>query len=255
MSVIYNQNTNSFVKELNRIQRKKHSNGTRLYNGDTSKFEPIEENREHFINTLMPMVMKLAKFHASKYNNKIEYEDCISAGLYGATIATDVYIKRSKEKVQDAKLSTFAHFYITKYIKEYCRNNMTILSSGPTKVREATECFLYEGNDTSTDSENGTLEFFETSGEVNLMHEDTENKEKTIHDLVSSIVKTLSSQQRQVIELSFGIGGEQPLNERKIAKTLKLHTNEVKTIITDTLNMLKTTFNSTTIQHMIYTEL
>lgn len=241
MAIVYTDSTNKFVKELNHIQKTKTSQGTRLYTGDTSKFEPVEQNRDHLINTLIPMVMQLAKSQASKYNHKIEYEDCISAGLYGATVATDIYIQRSKEKVQDAKLSTFAHFYITKHIKEYCRNNMTILSSGPTKVREATECFVYEGNKTSENDE-GTAEYFETSGEINLMYEDSLQAEATITELASTLLSTLNNTQKKIVEYAFGIGHKQPVNERKIAKSLNLHTSEVKSIIQQSIQQLQQRF-------------
>ena len=131
---------------------------------------------------------------------------------------------------------------------------MTILSSGPTKVREATECFLYEGNKTSED-ENGSSEYFETSGEVNLMYEYAENSDKTMQSLVDKLFSTLNQTQQIVLKHTFGIGCKQQSNERKIAKSLKLHTSEVREILQTTITQLKTTFSEYSIEAILYKEL
>ena len=255
MAVTYTTSTQHFYKELSIQQRvthnkedmqlstRKRKTAQKLYEGNTDKFEPIEKNREHLIKTMMPMVTKMAKFYAQKYDRKIEFDDCISAGLLGATEATDIYIRRSKVEKQAAKLSTYAHFWIEKYIKEYCRNNMTILSSGPTKVREALTFNVLEGNRPVND-EGRSVEFFDICNDANITSNDNTEQLQEAESASIELLKGLSTIQKNVLILSFGICSTtgEGLNHRKIARKLNLRTSNVQSILTETLEQLRAKF-------------
>jgi DNA-directed RNA polymerase specialized sigma subunit len=114
------------------------------------------------------MVVNIAKGICKKYGYRVEYDDCISAGNMGAILATDIYIKKSKSAKQPAKLSTYAHSYITKYINEHCYNSATLLSHGPTKWYKAQEQTLMSGNSMLKD-EGRAVEYFDIANDASLM--------------------------------------------------------------------------------------
>lgn len=257
MSVIYTRTTQLFHKELQQQQKLTHNpedmllknkerkHVQKLYIGDTSKFEPTIENREHLIKSMLPMVLHLAKLHAKKYDHKIELNDCISSGLYGATIATDIYIRKSTTTVQPAKLSTYAHFYIKKYIIEYCRNNMTILSCGPTKVREALSIAVFEGN-RQLNKENGNSEFFDNCSDNAVLTEIEPTKMEEASYASEKLLQGLSTTQKNILVLAFGIATNdgQPLSSKQIAKKLNIRSSTIKPTLDETLQLLQNKFSN-----------
>ena len=91
-----------------------------LYRGNTDDFEPIPQNREHLLHTMVPMIYSIARRISGRFGDRIELDDCISSGMIGAALATDRYIQKSKTERQSAKLSSYAYSYIEKYINEHC---------------------------------------------------------------------------------------------------------------------------------------
>jgi len=240
MSVVYSSNTQLFLKELTKIQKtpkdskpdnrlkslsakawKTKSN--RMYTGNTDKFEAIDVNRDHLIATLMPMVVKIAKSISVKFGSKIEYDDCISAGMQGAIIATDIYIDRSRTNVQPAKLSTYAHSYIVKYVNEHCYNTNSLLSHGPTKWKVAANTYVMSGNQSYKD-EGRASEFFDIANDQNLMVQPAENNEseKQASQISNMLFSKLEPFDKSVLFLSFGIGTSagEVLKPTEIAKRL-----------------------------------
>lgn len=233
--VQFNEKTTvKFFKEVKKLTNKpenpEHKNLTgkklkavpKLYTSDTSKFAPIEENREHLINTLLPMVMKLSKDRCTTYfSSRIEFDDCLSAGMQGAIIATDLYIEKSKVTEQPAKLSTYAYSYIIKYINEYIYSNTTSLSHGVTKGREAMSKQVLSGNKTNESADFGSGEYFDTSNEPELQSMILQIDEKNItENLSKQMFSTLTYHEKTSLFMFFGISYERKYDINEIAKAL-----------------------------------
>ena len=265
MSVIYSNSTLLFLNELNAQIKQPHNsqdrhlplaqrrNVRRLYENDTSKFEPILENREHLIKTLMPMVTKIAKNIAKMYHGRIEYDDCISAGHQGAIIATDIYISKSALAEQPAKLSTYAHAYIRKYINEYCYSVNSILSHETTKWGDAGQKFVMSGNQTYQE-EGRSVEFFDIANDPNLMtvvdYEDVSNE---VEYVSTKLFNNLSTFDKEVIFLTFGIGSmkSEQKKPKEIAKILKCSVNDVQTSLQKSICTMKTSIDIEDVQDVI----
>lgn len=268
MSVIYSTSTALFLKELTsqskiplhesdrNLRTKKQLRGVpRLYSGDTSKFAAIPENREHLIKTLLPMVVKLAKKTAERYNANINYDDCISAGNVGAVIATDIYIEKSRISEQPAKLSTYAFSYIQKYINEYCYSMITSLSHGPTKLKEASQATVLQGNQTCNVDGNNS-EFFDFANEANLMTVDNHDAITEDIDIVSkTLFSKLTLFDKEVIFLRFGIGSKNSAERqpKEIAKILRCTLQQVIDSLEKSIQNMKNSIPENEIVNVINT--
>lgn len=260
MAVQYSTSTIQFLKDLTSVSNKPHDPSKvrtskkyrKLYENDTSKFDPVPENREHLIHTLMPMVVKLAKGIAMKYNAKIEYDDCISAGMQGAIIATDIYIRKSAIAPQVAKLSTYAHSYIEKYIKEYCRSTNSLLSHGPTKWGHAAQKFVLSGNQQYGD-EGRKTEFFDISNDPSLQtlqKKPDVSQHITVRKASSRLFGALTAPDKKILFMSFGVGSINTKSQsvQQIAKALKISSNDVKASLSKTMSNIRATLKEDEIE-------
>lgn len=256
--IVYNEKTTvRFLKEITNLHKitenpdeqnlrgRKAKLAKKLYNGDTSKFDPIQENRDHLIYTLAPLIIKLAKEKCGKTTTfRIEYDDLLQAGLEGAIVATDIYIERSKDEIQPAKLSTYAYTWIQKYINEYIYANTTTLSHGVTQGRAANACTVLAGNKTNENADNGSGEYFETSNEVALMTTiELKPDESTIDNLSSQMFSVISKEQKTALFMFFGIGHEQKYDLKDIAKSLRTTMYKIEVLINDALTAIKSAFS------------
>jgi RNA polymerase sigma factor (sigma-70 family) len=256
MPVLYSESTRRFLQELDKLSRITHHESDshlktpkqlkgvrRLYEGDTSKFEPIPENREHLIKTLMPMVVSQAKHIAKKYGSRIEYDDCINSGLQGAIIATDKYIEKSQIEMQPAKLSTYAFSYICKYINEYCASVNTILSHGTTKWTEASNSYVMSGNQTYQD-EGKQVEFFDIANDKNLMSTQSAAKEEQefAEHLSKELFSKISELDKEILFMTFGVGAidNRTYSVKEIATKLGCSWRYVQESVTRSIETIKT---------------
>jgi RNA polymerase sigma factor (sigma-70 family) len=266
MSSQLSTSTKLFFEELTKQSKltKSTEDGKRrkLYEGNTSNFEPTEENREHLIKDLMPLVAKIAKSIAFKYKNKVEIEDCQSAGLQGAIDATDRYIKNSKIKKQPAKLSSFAYPYIVKYVNEYCWQNNSILSYGHTKWEDACNNTIVSSGNESAKSRNGNNdgndEMFDYYNHENLQCAEFSIEEKTDVEAKkwsNQLFGNLSKFDKQVVFLSFGIGQfeSEPLEPQAVAKRLKCSKREVRDILAVSLEKMRNNIGDESIPEALKT--
>ncbi len=257
MSVIYRETTTIKVyKEIEKITKQpenpehKHLKGKKLksvakmFDGNTDKFEPIPENRDKLIKTLLPLVLKLAKARATTFNAlRIEFDDCISAGMQGAVIATDKYIENSKIQKQPAKLSTYAYSYIIKYINEYIYANTSSLSYGVTKGREANACKVLSGNKTNESAENGSGEYFDTSSEKQLMsYLEIDENRLLRKKLTKSLFSCITLEEKTAIFMFFGINLSKQYTIEEIAKQLKTKQYAVEQLIQNSFTKIREKF-------------
>ena len=270
-TIIYSDSTRRFLQELDKQCRLTHNTNERhlrtpkqlkgvrrLYENDTSKFEPIHENRDHLIKTLMPMVVKIAKGIAAKYGSRIEYDDCVSSGLQGAIIATDKYIEKSAIEPQPAKLSTYAHSYIVKYINEYCASVNTILSHGTTKWVEASADYVMSGNQTYQE-DGKAVEFFDIANDKNLtsVQKDVLSDDETVDAMSKKLFSMISPLDKEILFMSFGIGSvsNERLSVKDIAMKLDVTMHYVTSSIEQSVASLRALADaeSSSIRNMVKT--
>lgn len=186
--------------------------------------------------------MQLAKLASSRYGSNIEFDDCISSGLQGAIIATDNYIANSKNEVQPAKLSTYAHSYIKKYINEYCRDVNSILSHGPTKWWHAGKETVLSGNQVYT-HDNRASELFDMINDNTLIsHQyDVNTTHQHQYETTSKLCNSLNEFDRQIVKLSFGLNdSNKQYTCKEISKLMKCTQLEVEHSISRSIQHMKT---------------
>lgn len=257
MSVIYTKEGAKYLNEITKImstpvdgskKKRRAKNYEKLYKNDTSFFEPIPENREHLINCLMPLVVRLSTQRIKTYGLNYELSDVLSAGFQGAILATDIYIEKSKKEKQPAKLSTYAYSYILKYINEFLYKNQSILSFGPTKGREVREKQIYRGNAIGTGTGNNDFkeEYFETSGEIHLMTvEEHDCSDELSDELSFRLFNCLSSTEKQSLFMFFGIGYSQQFTIKQIASKIGSNVLSVEKSLEESINKMRDVFQKT----------
>jgi len=229
----FNNNKDSFSLLVRDVYNIRKNNKYRT--NDTNVFEPVEENRHHHFNMIMPLVMHLARKTILKYTKKIEITDIIQAGSIGALIGIDVYYKRSKLSKQPAKLSTFVYPYIQKYINEYCYSNNSVLSSSMSKWLDATKTRVISGDDKTSNPDMPTM--FESSKDSSLqtVHKDTTNFEQ----LYTTLFSNISKKQKKVLFLYYGVNCEKCESLRTVAKHMNISVGQAHALFNNAIAKLK----------------
>lgn len=252
-------NTKAFLADMRRLARRPDSSEDRkkylnrnipssiekLYTGDTDKFEPIPENREHLINTMIPMIYSIARRISGQFGSRVELDDCINSGTIGATIATDRYIAKSAKEKQEAKLSSYAYSYIEKYISEHCRSTNSIISHGTTQWIDAASHHVNSGNDVYGDGDGKQVEFFDMApSELLIDNQDTELAErmKQASKYVSKLFSQLDVEEKQILMMRFGIQSSNEMSFKDIAKKTNCRTSTVETKFAEIISKLQTVF-------------
>jgi DNA-directed RNA polymerase specialized sigma subunit len=211
----------------------------RLYGFNTNDFAPIEQNREHHFNIMLPILLSLANTARNKYR-KCELDDIIQAGTIGALVGIDIYYERSKVELQLAKLSTFVYPYIQKHINEFCWKNTSILSAGTTKWSDAASKVVKSGDDKA--SANGEMDttLFELAPSAQLRQYQPDPDEA--HELIvlkDKLLCCLSDIERVSLFMLYGIGFDRSYQLREIATHIKRSLGYTHSITTNAISKLR----------------
>lgn len=255
------ESTRRFLTDLRKIQRKPKSENDRkkyvnrnipstverLYDGNTDSFEPTQENREHLLNTMLPMVYSIARQYSSRFGRRIELDDCINAGIIGAAIATDKYIEKSKYEKQPAKLSSYTYPFIKKYIKEFCEQNNSPLSHSSIEwIGVNKNTWTNSGNELVNDgSEGKRQELFDLAPTERLkVRQDDEKQEKLVEarKYARKLFENLNEDQRNIVLLKFGITST-AMSIKEISKKLAIRQLKVKKTLQDALDLMRNSFD------------
>lgn len=234
MAVEYTTTVTKYYQRIKKLQKDKVS-------FNSNDHEVTRENRDNLLNSLLPIIMNLARKKADENSNSvISFEDIIQAGMHGALIAIDKYIvKTENDGPQPAKLSTFAYPWIQKYISEYCKINYSSVSYNLSQTYDILEnTNICSGNDLAPDGEGSEL--FDSLGHANLIdnNHDYEGNNMVIK-ASKELFEGLKLRQKQILFMSFGIGVASPMNNNNIAKTLRMKPSEVKEELDNGLNILR----------------
>ncbi|BBI90560.1 hypothetical protein HYO65_gp168 [Tenacibaculum phage PTm1] len=220
------------------------SDVVKLYSTNTDDFEPTEENREHLLITLFPLINDISFRICKRHGFRIEYEDCINQGMIGASIATDRYIKKSKVKKQVAKLSSYAYPYIDKYINEFCREHSNPLSYGTTQWIEANETTNVNSGDAPISTDDSVSSYFDVAPTKLLQDvqdsEYTERIDKAIK-YARMLFGGLTPVQKQIVSINFGIT-EDSKTPKEIAKQLSMRIKDVEYELECSVEQMKEVF-------------
>lgn len=235
MSVFYTEQTKAHLEDVNHeLNRPNEKQSTRnykeliksgqmskkyekLYSTNTSKFLASEENREHLVKSVMPMVIKIAKERAGMSNHKIEFDDALQAGYLGTLIAVDKYIANAGNNT--AKFSTYAHSYILKYVREYCMGNSTILSANLSTHYSAMKVIVKSGDEKVAHDSSNSATLFDSLQGCSTMDFSAMDKAR-INVEYEKLFADLTTEERDILLMSYGVGVKEKMSSAEIAKAM-----------------------------------
>lgn len=207
----------------------------------TYKFEKTLGNRNALVKSVMKMAFDIARRVAYRTGARAELNDIIQAANMGAIRAADEYLAtpvQSEYKKKLAKFSTYAYPWITKYAREGAAEMEALMTSPINKRHEQTGLFR-SGDDLAWDGDKETTVF--NTGKLKQMHE-TMVAAAEFEDLkkaAKSLFSRLSSVNRNVLFMSFGIGFDDPMTVREISAHLGIAMGSVTKFKNDALNQLR----------------
>lgn len=239
-----------------------HSETTKQFNKEFStKYNQIKnigelditwENRDKLIYSLTPMMRKIVYDRAKMITTtNIETIDIIGAGSEGLVRGVDVYISRAvNDGVEHtAKISTFVHFYINKYISNFVNESVSILTCSERSLEEALKQRPTSLN-IENKKQNGSVEC--ESEEINVIDLhfsqtnigilDTLNAEHNFNDnkaIILDVFKNIKKNDKKMLLFFFGIGLESKMSISDIAKYFGYDESKVSKRIKSTIEQLK----------------
>lgn len=169
--------------------------------------------------------------------------ELLSAAYEGIAEAI-IRFEPAKGTVKDTKFSSYAYFWIEKYLKEFITKNKTMLSgtnfelwTGQVPYTNSIDAYDDSANDSvGSDHKDWLGAGVEASGLVESMQ-----YSKALQDLLAKIFLELEPIERLVIQLSLGIGtvNKEPLSHRQIAKSCNLTKMTVEQILSNAMQKLQ----------------
>ena len=121
------------------------------------QFKKNAGNRDKMIYACMPLVLSVAKKILWKSKSNVMIDDLIQAGCLGAVLAADYYLNTPfPANAKPAKFSSYAYYWIFKYVLEESVRSGTILSGTKRDVYDANKYtkIVVDANDDNDDSTN-----------------------------------------------------------------------------------------------------
>ena len=218
--------------------------------------------------------MKMITSIAHKYKHFFPYldiDDLISEGMYGLYEANKSYDERKK-----VKFSTYARFWVQKYIQKYITESFTMLKVPLNVLKNLKSIMNYinkNNQKVSLEDISKKLNFdldkvkellieqLKTKKSLSLdKYLDDVDQDETFYSIISddeeptpdtilqsqenkdyfyNLLSYLTPQEAEVIKLRFGLGGNQPHSLKDIAKKLKSNSQRVKELEIKSLMKLK----------------
>ncbi len=212
-TVGYISNNSLFPETLNQEDEKKY-------------IELMENGDEEAKNILIEHNLRLVAHVCKKYSNtKADQDDLISIGSIGLIKGINSY--NSKKSI---KLST----YISR-----CIENEVLMYLRSTK-RQNTEVYLEDPIGKDKDDNTVTLKEVLENDDKPIDEEiDLKLKIKKLYEKIKEILK---GRERTIIELRFGLNGEEPMTQNQIAKGMGISRSYVSRIETKAIGKLAKEF-------------
>ena len=184
--------------------------------------EKMREGDQDAKNILIEHNLRLVAHVCKKYNNtNIDQDDLISIGSIGLIKGINSY---NPEK--SIKLSTYISKCIDNEILMYLRSN------------KKTNSEVYLEDPIGKDKDDNTVRLGEVLENNDKPIEEEVDLKMKINKLYEKIKKVLKNRERTIIELRFGLNGNEPKTQKEIAKDMGISRSYVSRIETKAIGKL-----------------
>ena len=154
----------------------------------------------------------------------VDVMDLIQEGNIGLIKAVDMF-----DPAQGNRLSTLARFWVEKYILRFLRNEQEDLVSLDMEVVDSGETLLLS----ETIEDKGSI-----MGDQSFQRIDTIMENKELQQQLTTLLDQLSPNERQVLELLYGLKGYPCMTREEVSKVLCIQESQISRIKTRALNRL-----------------
>ena len=156
---------------------------------------------------------------------EIDLMDLIQEGNIGLIKAVDMF-----HPAQGNRLGTLARFWVEKYILRFLRNEQEELVSLDMEVVNSGETLLLS----ETIEDRGTI-----MGDQGIKNIETIIERQELQKHMNVLLKNLSSNDLEVLQLFYGLNGYPQMNRREISALIGISPDQISRIKTRALNRLK----------------
>ena len=155
----------------------------------------------------------------------VDVMDLIQEGNIGLIKAVDMF-----DPAQGTRLGTLARFWVEKYILRFLRNEQEELVSLDMEVVDSGETLLLR----ETIEDRGTI-----MGDQGIKNIETIIERQELQKYMNVLLKNLSSNDLEVLQLFYGLNGYPQMNRREISALIGISQDQISRIKTRALNRLK----------------
>jgi RNA polymerase sigma factor (sigma-70 family) len=201
-----------------------------------------EEGRAAVVKQFTPLVYYVAKSYYGK--SGLSNEDVVSAGFYGLTMAMNKY-----DASQGASFKTYAQNMIRTYILEEIKDygsEVRIPRSAQKKERSETGSNTKQNNlsgDEGSEGKDGEINsFFSKLAGSNVDNTTAENDAQNVwQDIFKLLSEEFSSQKIEIFKKAFGIGLDDKVKGKELAKEYGMTPSRVTAILKEIIGYIKKT--------------
>lgn len=155
----------------------------------------------------------------------VDLMDLIQEGNIGLIKAVDMF-----DPAQGTRLGTLARFWVEKYILRFLRNEQEELVSLDMEVVASGETLLLS----ETIEDRGSI-----MGDQGIKNIETIIERQELQKHMNVLLKNLSSNDLEVLQLFYGLNGYPQINRREISALIGISQDQISRIKTRALNRLK----------------
>ena len=210
---------NTYLRDISRYQRltieQELTLGEQARAGD-------QQARKRLIEAYLILPVNIA------YQNlrpEIDLMDLIQEGNIGLIKAVDMF-----DPAQGTRLGTLARFWVEKYILRFLRDEMDDYVSLDMLVVDSGETLLLS----ETIEDRGTI-----MGDQGIKNIETIIERQELQKHMNVLLKNLSSNDLEVLQLFYGLNGYPQMNRHEISALIGISPDQISRIKTRALNRLK----------------
>lgn len=210
---------NTYLRDISRYQRltieQELTLGEQARTGD-------QQARKRLIEAYLILPVNIA------YQNlrpEIDLMDLIQEGNIGLIKAVDMF-----HPAQGNRLGTLARFWVEKYILRFLRNEMNDYVSLDMLVVDSGETLLLS----ETIEDKGSI-----MGDQGIKNIETIIERQELQKHMNVLLKNLSSNDLEVLQLFYGLNGYPQMNRHEISALIGISPDQISRIKTRALNRLK----------------
>jgi RNA polymerase sigma factor (sigma-70 family) len=213
ISITTNDNKNIFINAI-----------TDFHNGGVLLLPKVAIVNEQEISDAMNYAKAKVHSYMKSWHSKFSKQELESAAFEGIAEAIQRFEPKNGS-VQDTKFTSYAHFWIEKYIKTYIANNKTILSGSLHDLWVGSVPYAYSIDDNNDDGPSSDCTAMvkdkseKNSADFVLIKSETD---AGTQELLNRILSRLSGLDKIVVQLHFGIDtiDDKSMTIKEIAKNL-----------------------------------